>query len=1627
MSKACDIKNTKDHFVDKGLIDVNFNIRANKLNDFRNENVRLGNYARRVYRMNNSFGNPMTETPMTGKKAFLNKVEINEQFFTELDRLKNFTRDINYYNGDQPLMDQEELYQNTNLSYEQPDKELNSKLQSFLERIGVKYEALDKIIDKNGNPLTAIAKADLLNKVIQVVEGKADITTLPEEASHFFVRVLGKEHPLIKSMMKDVVNFDEYAEVVNSEFYQEQYKGNEDSLREEAIGKVLAKFIIGEFKGNKTQENRIEGFWKTLWNKLKSIFTGIKSNEIEQEISVWNQAAKQILSNDVEINNEIPFSEEEQELFQADLTQDEVVNNLMSKKITMDKITHKYTVNGKELAKSVTDLVKSFYWKKFRDPNKEESAESIVFKKKGTAIHEFNRYIVEELINNRVPTREGAEKYAQELLKEPDFKDDNTSFFNLTDAQFEVLHTNMKLLVDSARKIDPKVKFFTEFSIVDESKSTGGTLDLLLVFSDGTVSIYDYKGIKIDKQKEFWGIPEWKEEGWDIQLSEYKRILKDRYGVTKFKETRVVPIGFNERYSEGKLEGGFYQIKMDITGKTNKYLRMMPLANEMKGKTSIDNIISRLLEQRVLYKNKLSKNLDEATRERYKADLERTNEILKRLQLFEDVQYMLDRVQYYLDNILLKIENNNEEYVETPELNEFKSFAKVYEDIIKESKVKLKDLNKDSEEYKTLKENISTTLDRLDDAVREVNNLLSERVNDTLDVNSFKNSKKITWWQGLFSTLNEIDNPAIKALAKLINKANAGKFEELERITKDFTEIHNNLVTWAKNKGISEYDAFRKIINPETKNLITEFTSESYKTLKNRQKESDIKWLKDNITFDKTAFQEYKAKRILQINKTYSDPELKDQKDKAIEMLDVMYNAETSEKALTNSKNWFIKPKESKENINPNWSYINEASNKPLLDYYNKYVELMVYYDSILPIKLKKNFVANIRKDIIDNFGETGKIGNIKNYIINALEIREEDSEKGSSKVVDPLTGEIIFSIPVLYTDKLKSNITPSQLKTIKEELKKKYTEGSTEYNLNLEYEINKQEYSNGLESKSIDLTRSMLLFSEAVMTHKYMAEIEDEVKALRNVITSSDYTEDMVDENNKPIRNKITNIILKRLNISPETLQVFDKFVNLYVYGQRDQGKELFGTIKTGVRVDSEGNITSEGREISSNKIVRKVMQYFSLKTLGLNPLLAGQNLMGTKANLYMKANEGIYFNQKQLNHSHILFARRDPAYFMPIEYFKIHTYNYTQMKANNLSASKVAKTITLDNMYILHRKPDSAVDNNILISMMQNYGVDSNGDVKRLSKLPEGSKSLLELGKIENDIYSIEGLSEEGFQNFRRKVKKIAERIKGNMSEEDMNLVGTTMIGQALMQFRNWMPGLVKERFSSLHYDEVLDEFDVGRFNVFMSGFMKQGFLPTAKEFLKLFGDATTMGLFKWTGLRDSTFNNSLAKYQYDKFMSENPSANFTFDEFVELKKAKLRSLATELRIYLSFLALLGFLISGSGDDEDKKPRYSKTWFGRQFYAMAVRGEREVAFFFNLSTVMDIVKSPFAVQGVVNNLYNVARNGIDESGDVFLESTDNRDKSPMFYYTSKLLPVANPWTDITEIFGKQSTTLRW
>jgi len=224
--------------------------------------------------------------------------------------------------------------------------------------------------------------------------------------------------------------------------------------------------------------------------------------------------------------------------------------------------------------------------------------------------------------------------------------------------------------------------------------------------------------------------------------------------------------------------------------------------------------------------------------------------------------------------------------------------------------------------------------------------------------------------------------------------------------------------------------------------------------------------------------------------------------------------------------------------------------------------------------------------------------------------------------------------------------------------------------------------------------------------------------------------------------------------------------------------------------------------------------------------------------------------------------------------------------------------------------------------------------------------------------------------------------------------------------------MPGLITKRLKNLEYDPLFEDYDVGRFRVFVGEFSAKGLAPKLKAFTQALGEVTLMGLYE-----RKSVNMEVTKRFYDKYMLTNPDSTLTVEEFAQLRKDKLRGMAMELRIYLSFVALvaLGKITLPEDDDEDNP---MLKLMAQNMFRVTQRGSLELSFFFEPSSVTTILKSPVPSLRFFTDTQRMLINTWDETTDVIFGEDSKQDKTPRLYYFSKMTPISSSAVDFFDMF---------
>ena len=155
-------------------------------------------------------------------------------------------------------------------------KELDNYLLDFLKPFGVKSKELDIIKTKLN--IDALGVTDVINKVIWYKKNRNE-ETVPEEVGHMITMLMGQTNPIMKDLLDEIQNWSEYEQIKKD--YLPIYE-NEEQVKIEAVGKLLAKSLVKNYKASGTDKSLLEKALQLIEDFIESLFGSNKSNILAQ-------------------------------------------------------------------------------------------------------------------------------------------------------------------------------------------------------------------------------------------------------------------------------------------------------------------------------------------------------------------------------------------------------------------------------------------------------------------------------------------------------------------------------------------------------------------------------------------------------------------------------------------------------------------------------------------------------------------------------------------------------------------------------------------------------------------------------------------------------------------------------------------------------------------------------------------------------------------------------------------------------------------------------------------------------------------------------------------------------------------------------------------------------------------------------------------------------------------------------------------------------------------------------------------------------------------------------------------------------------------------------------------------
>lgn len=1347
----------------------------------------------------------------------------------------------------------EQAYQLNNQGTIPPNPNLDKYIQTFLNKLNVNVQSIK--VDFDYVSESQIVQG-LIGSVITIVEGKADVSTLTEEATHFMIALM-RGTPLYDSMMSDVSRrySDEYNKVVAE--YSTIYQNDDFKLKEETITKIITKIIVNKAQGefNEDQIQRLNSWWNkivrwiqqklgivkldpytlTAYNILTANIKNLNKENIKESSKVYqlNNKAKEIRDKILDINNQVEIKE------------------IGGKR--------KYvTKDGKILKESVTE---------FRDRlNKKQPiqrTERIDFLQKlGTEGHKDWENILARVIEER-----NGDVVTQQVM-------------NLPKKAYDTLEVYAINLINSYPQ---GTEFLSEVRVIDEKankgEGRGGTIDFMAILPDGTIDILDWKfinfkkeGNKVIEDEAAW----YKRNDFQTQLDEYKRILREIYNFEKFGKLRVIPINVDiTNWSKELYENIPYILdKLEIGNltynNTKTYLNAIPNMSEKTGEPSIDNIINGL---QTLYNQVESEKTggDDLKKEVKAKRLERIRLAIKQLQISQELDEFIRDANFELEPLNNITELSDEEILDKLKLITFYQQINLVPFLKDES----------SEENKIFNNIIKTFSLKLNGYEEQLSTEADRRLAKIAESNQIDNINNpqidIGWWQRWVRTLSQQSLPKLKLLYQLVTKSKDRTIDQVNKLNIEIKEAVKRISDFQADKGIKKENYFNfmlKVNSKGNRRLIDKYSSKTYdkiKTLKQNIREGNNeirsrKELMEFFDFDKEAYNLAVQDEKLYWQELYKN-DLDSNKKTQYRVDKFIDKFSPTKQGLLQPQNRFLKLKEDQSLYSSEYNYIQQ--NEDLKNFYDLFTKFLKDSKKWLDVEVDNNFIPQVPVSYIEQITDGGfiSISKMKDIFLDSITAKRDSSGLGQ---INQLTGEIEYEIPIYYTSDI-----------------------------------------GGIASK--DLGKILSVWANMAYNNKNMQEIENSVKLTYEALKKEKQVK--TDLSGTPIKNA-DGIIETSIGKS-NTLEAFIDYMNDSLYGIKMKDKDKIIT-KTEKYIDEEGKEQTRKIPYSSHKILNKVLTYFSAKTLGLNTISGLANALGGITNGIVEGANGRFYNKKDFIRGAYDVAQGivDVKNKTLLRYFDIMGDMEVQNRADSLSVKAAERFFTYDKIYILQKGTDSLVYNTILSAMLHSHTLNEQGKIVKKTK---DEKSLYDISELKDDKLFIKGLTnlEDNieYKKFRRKVLEVGKEILGMSPSYDIRLVNNTIIGKITMQFRNWIPRMVDARFAEISYNQNLETYEEGRYRAFAQFLFSKQFPAAVGELLSLTGFINKDNL-----LFKARFEDRMKQIWDKLPLEKKQELNNDFNKFLELKKQNLQATMFEVQMIASFMLLILVVKPfGDDDDKD------------------------------------------------------------------------------------------------------------
>jgi hypothetical protein len=169
------------------------------------------------------------------------------------------------------------MYQLNNSDILEPAiQELDVYLLNFMKQFGVRSKEFNDLKSRIG--VDALGATDVLNKLIWYTKNR-NVETIPEEVGHMITMLMGETNPIIQDLLESITDWSEYESIRKK--YMPIYN-NEKQVKIEAIGKLIAKALVKNYKASGTDKTLLKKALAAIEEFIEKLFGIFKYNMLAQ-------------------------------------------------------------------------------------------------------------------------------------------------------------------------------------------------------------------------------------------------------------------------------------------------------------------------------------------------------------------------------------------------------------------------------------------------------------------------------------------------------------------------------------------------------------------------------------------------------------------------------------------------------------------------------------------------------------------------------------------------------------------------------------------------------------------------------------------------------------------------------------------------------------------------------------------------------------------------------------------------------------------------------------------------------------------------------------------------------------------------------------------------------------------------------------------------------------------------------------------------------------------------------------------------------------------------------------------------------------------------------------------------